>query len=128
MERVIIVDDDEDFCEWLRMGFEQSGYEVVVTGAADAAELLMKTFVPDVAVIDIRLPGMDGVSFCRMIKDNPVTAGIGVVIVSGVCKSAEDRSIAMQAGADDFLVKPFSYAEIRLRLQRLMQSPLRCRP
>lgn len=128
MERIVIVDDDEDFCEWLRMGFEQSGYEVVVTGDAPAAELLLKTFVPDAVVIDIRLPGMDGVSFCRLLRNNPRTAGIGVILVSGVCKSEEDRSNALQAGADDFLVKPFSYAEIRLRLQRLLQSPLRCRP
>jgi response regulator RpfG family c-di-GMP phosphodiesterase len=106
----LLVDDDAGLRELLRTTFE--GFEVEVEEAADAAQAAVRVAArrPDVIVLDVMMPGISGLEYCRRLKDDPETKDIGVVLLTG----SEGGSLAAadSAGADAFLAKPFSPLEL----------------
>src|SRR5262249_30965777 len=113
--RVLFVDDDASLRMLLRTTFEVIDVEIEeATCAAEAAERIANR-APDVVVLDVGLPGTDGLSFCRMLKDDPTTSQIRVVLLTG----AEAAEAARIAGADAFLRKPFSPLELLSLVERL---------
>ena len=107
--RLLVVDDDAALRILLRTTFEVVDIEVEEADSAEAAEQMIATRAPDVVVLDVGMPGMDGLTFCRRLKFDPATADIGVVLLTG-----SDRSeyVAEACGADAFLRKPFSPLEL----------------
>src|SRR5262245_10313162 len=107
--RLLLVDDDERFRALLRTTFEAVAVEVAEAGNANEATSSIAERRPDVVVLDVALPGLDGLSFCRRLKDDPATHDIGVVLLTGL-DDAERGAGA--AGADGFLQKPFRPLEL----------------
>ncbi len=103
--RLLLVDDDPGLLMLLRTTFEIVDIEVEEARSAGEAEARIAAHAPDVIVLDVAMPGMDGLSFCRALKGEPTTKGIPVVILSG-SDTGDDEARA--AGADSFLRKPFS--------------------
>jgi signal transduction histidine kinase len=111
---VLIADDEPDIRRFLRMQLE----DVDVIEASDGAEALELTRLrrPQLALLDHMMPEMDGVEVCRRIRENHSTRGVAVIILTARADEAT-KLAALQAGANDFLTKPFSTAELALRLE-----------
>ncbi|WP_029430430.1 response regulator transcription factor [Blastococcus sp. URHD0036] len=115
---VLVVDDDEDIRVSLSRGLRLSG--LAVRTAADATEALaaVAAALPDVIVLDVGLPGRDGIAVLEQLR----TDGVGVpVLVLSARSAVDDRVQGLAAGADDYLVKPFALAELVARLRALLR-------
>jgi cyclic di-GMP phosphodiesterase len=114
--RLLLVDDDSGFRALLRTTFEDVAVEVDEAGDAAEAERRIAEAPPDVMVLDVGLPGMDGVAFCRELKSDERTSSIRVVLLTGL-EDVED--VAGAAGADALLLKPFRPLELLGVVERL---------
>jgi response regulator RpfG family c-di-GMP phosphodiesterase len=114
--RLLVVDDDPALRILLRTTFEVVDIEVDEADCAEAAEQMIVDRAPDVVVLDVGMPGMDGLTFCRQLKFDPVTADIGVVLLTG---SEQVEYEAEACGADAFLRKPFSPLELLSTVERI---------
>ncbi|MEP6910647.1 MAG: response regulator [Actinomycetota bacterium] len=115
--RLLVVDDDAALRILLRTTFEVVDIDVEEADSAEAAAQRIANRPPDVVVLDVTMPGMDGVTFCRQLKSDPATAGIGVVLLTGSESGIE--SAAKECGADAFLRKPFSPLELLNAVERI---------
>jgi response regulator RpfG family c-di-GMP phosphodiesterase len=115
--RLLVVDDDAGLRALLRTTFEVFDIEMVEAENAAAAERSIREQRPDVLVLDVMMPGLDGIEFCRRLKSDPETREIGVVLLSG--SDGGTRVTADSAGADAFVPKPFSPLELLAVVERL---------
>jgi diguanylate cyclase (GGDEF)-like protein len=115
--RLLVVDDDAALRILLRTTFEVVDIEVEEADSAEAASELIASRAPNVVVLDVGMPGMDGLTFCRHLKADPATAHIGVVLLTGSDGGTEDA--AEECGADAFIRKPFSPLELLNAVERI---------
>ena len=118
--RVLIVDDDAGFRELLRTTFEVVALEVHEAESAAAANTVLEDSRPDVVVLDLLMPGIDGLAFCGRLKADPTTRDIAVVVLTGADEST--AALAAEAGADVMLRKPFSPLELLATVERLVEG------
>ena len=104
---VLVVDDDAEVRHLLRATVELAGHRVV--DAADGAEALelIKRSAPDLVLLDVRMPRLDGAELCRWIKGNPATRDVTVLMLTSASREDERRR-GLEAGADGYITKPFS--------------------
>src|SRR5258705_6252177 len=119
--RVLIVDDDQKVRELLTELIENEGYEVVSAADGGSGLELVNSFAPDVVISDVVMPVLDGIELCRKIKQEPRTADIPVLLISGLRNSAEDSIEGLTAGADDYLDVPFRTEELLVKVARLAE-------
>jgi DNA-binding response OmpR family regulator len=122
VQRVLIVEDEQHLAEGLRFNLEAEGYEaeVVDTGEAAVERLLTKPGVPfDLVVLDVMLPGLDGVEVCRQIR----SFSDAYVLMLTARSEEIDRVVGLSVGADDYLTKPFSPRELVARVKALLRRP-----
>jgi len=118
--KILVVDDEPDVLELVVFNLQASGYEVVT--ASDGNEALKKAqgIAPQLIVLDIMLPEVDGIEVCKLLRRNPATSSVPVIMLTA--KTAEiDRIIGLEIGADDYITKPFSPRELVLRIKKLLQ-------
>ena len=115
--RVLVVEDDAEIADVLRRTLRQEGHEV--RSAGDGIEALREAeeFVPDVVVLDLGLPSLDGVEVCRRLR----ASGDVPILVLTARTELEDRVEGLDAGADDYLAKPFERKELLARIRALMR-------
>jgi DNA-binding response OmpR family regulator len=115
--RVLVVEDDIDIADVLRRSLRNEGYEVKTS--ADGAEALdvAAGFVPDLVVLDLGLPGMDGVEVCRRLRSD----GDVPILMLTARTETEDRVTGLDSGADDYLTKPFERQELLARIRALLR-------
>lgn len=121
--RVLVVDDEPMMVNLLRTGLRYEGFEV--EGAAGGAEALRLAaeFRPDLVILDLMMPGVDGFEVCRRLRGDP---DIGIIMVTAKDETS-DRIAGLDLGADDYLVKPFDFDELLSRMRALLrrlQKPL----
>jgi two-component system response regulator MprA len=115
-ERVLVVDDDPPLRRMLHRSLSAEGFEVTVAPDGGAALLAAERSAPDVIVLDVALPAMDGLSVCRRLRSR----GLPTPILMLTARDAvADRVAGLEAGADDYLVKPFAIQELIARLRAL---------
>jgi len=113
--RVLVVDDEESITSFIRMGLKAKGYEVETASDGLSGVLRAKSFAPHVVVLDVMMPGMDGLEACREIKR---ALGVSVSVILLTARGeVEDRIRGLETGADDYMGKPFSFAELLARIQ-----------
>ncbi len=115
---VLIVDDDPAGQETLAGLLAGQGYELLFAGSGLEALAQAGKFNPDLMLLDVMMPGMDGFEVCRNLRANPALADIPVVIVT-VLDDRESRLLGFEAGADDFISKPFNRIELRTRVRTI---------
>ena len=116
--RILIVDDDRALRDALRRALVLGGYDTVPADSGEAALAEVTTAAPDAVVLDIGLPGIDGLEVCRRLRG----AGNRVPVLMLTARDAvSDRIDGLDAGADDYLVKPFDVGELRARLRALLR-------
>jgi DNA-binding response OmpR family regulator len=118
--KILVVDDEPEAVELVEFNLKQAGFDVVT--AADGAEALTKAraALPGLIVLDLMLPEVDGLEVCKMLRRDPATAAVPIVMVTA--KAAEiDRILGLELGADDYITKPFSPRELVLRVKNILQ-------
>ena len=115
-DRILVADDEADMNSLLAFNLNRAGFSV--TTAYDGAEAFEKArmFLPDAIVLDVRMPGLDGLSVCRQLHELPATRDIPVLIITGEGNEGT-RSESTRCGAADYLPKPFSPRELVRRVQ-----------
>ena len=121
MGTVVIADDDPDIRAMITQKLSQAGHEVTATEDGAAALAAVKRSRPDVVVLDMQMPGLSGLDVVRMIRADPTTATVPVIMVTS---HSEPQFIgeSFNSGADDFLAKPFRPRELAARIAQLMQG------
>jgi len=124
-QKILIVDDEEDIIRLLEYNLGKAGFEVISAGdGTDAVELAGRE-LPDLVILDIMLPNMDGTEALKALKKDPLTEKIPVIMLTA--KGEEiDRVLGLELGADDYMIKPFSTKELLLRVNVLLKK--RARP
>lgn len=119
LPRVLVVDDEAPLANLLASYFERAGYEVETTGDGREAVTLTRELDPAVIILDLGLPGMDGVEVCRAVR----TFSDCYVIMLTARVEEVDTLIGLSAGADDYLTKPFSPRELLARVRAMLRRP-----
>ncbi len=118
--KVLVVDDEPDAVEVIEFNLKQAGFDVIT--APDGEEALRKARAksPDLIVLDVMLPELDGFEVCKVLRRDPATAGVPIIMLTA--KAAEvDRVVGLELGADDYVTKPFSPRELVLRVRKLLE-------
>jgi DNA-binding response OmpR family regulator len=117
--RVLVVDDEEPIVELVRGYLEREGYEVDVAADGRSAVAQARARRPDVVILDLMLPGIDGLEVCRELR----TFSDAYVLMLTARSEELDRVVGLAVGADDYVVKPFSPRELVARVKALMRRP-----
>jgi len=116
--RVLVVEDEEKVANALREGLEAEQYEVVVERTGEDAFFRVKTEIFDLILLDLMLPGRDGLQILKTVREGGVKTP---VLVLTARDTLEDRVTGLDSGADDYLVKPFAFAELLARIRALLR-------
>lgn len=111
--KVLVVDDDKNICELLRLYLEKEGYNVVVSHDGEEAVVKFNALKPDIVLLDIMLPGMDGWQVCREIRKK---SNVPILMISAKGETF-DKVLGLELGADDYIVKPFDTKEVIARIK-----------
>jgi two-component system alkaline phosphatase synthesis response regulator PhoP len=120
-KKILIIEDDPGTTRFLVYTLEQEGYKVL--SVADGLEGLRQTQYehPDLIILDIMLPGMDGYEICHRLRQKPETLTVPVLIVSGRARQ-DDKNVGLRMGADDYLSKPVDPQTILAKVETLLAS------
>jgi two-component system phosphate regulon response regulator OmpR len=114
---VFVVDDDPEIRQFLQDYLSEHGYRVLVAPDGPAARALLAEQVPAVVLLDVGLPGEDGLTLARWLREH---FEVGIIMVSGAGETI-DRIVGLEVGADDYLAKPFDPRELRARLKSVLR-------
>ncbi len=124
---VLVVDDEEDILELVRYNLAKEGFQVECAATGEEAVEAARSKRPDVLVLDLMLPGIDGLEVCRRLRKDPKTEGIPVIMLTAKGEEA-DVVTGLELGADDYITKPFSprvlTARVRAVLRRKAKPPV----
>lgn len=125
-EKILIVDDDPELLRLIAYPLHQAGYKTL--GATDGAQALEKVRSerPDLMILDIMLPGPDGIEVCKQLRGNPETVTLPIIMLSALT-DVDDKIKGLEAGADEYLTKPISPKEIVVRVRALLERTARLR-
>ncbi|MGB7292928.1 MAG: response regulator transcription factor [Thermodesulfobacteriota bacterium] len=117
---VAIVDDEEDIVNLVSHHVKREGYKVKEFHNGRDFLLFLESIVPDLVILDIMLPGIDGLEICRMLKNRSRTSSIPIIMLTAKASEA-DVVVGLEIGADDYIVKPFSPREMVARVKSLLR-------
>lgn len=113
LEKVLIVDDNKNICDLLRVYLEKEGYSTIISNEGNEAMVKFNSLNPDIVLLDIMLPGMDGWQICKEIRKASDTPIIMLTAKSEIF----DKVLGLELGADDYIVKPFDTKEVLARIK-----------
>lgn len=116
MPKILVVDDEEHIVELVRFNLEREGYQVITAGDGTAAMELARSQRPDLILLDVMLPGQDGLAVCRALHQDTETRHIPVIMISARGEEL-DKILGLEMGADDYVTKPFSPRELLARVK-----------
>jgi two-component system, OmpR family, alkaline phosphatase synthesis response regulator PhoP len=125
--RLLVVEDDHDIAHLLSHSLGRAGFTVNVlhSGAEVLAEV--RRALPDLLMLDLMLPGLDGLEICRTLRGDPRTASVPIIMLTARAEES-DRIVGLELGADDYITKPFSPNEVVARVRALLRRAHRATP
>ena len=117
---ILVVDDEKAILEFIQFNLEQSGFQVTTVKTGETALKKARSIEPDLVVLDLMLPGIDGLDVCRILKSDKETEDIFVIMLTAK-GSEEDIVKGLELGADDYLTKPFSPKVLVARIKALIR-------
>lgn len=120
VKRVIIVEDEETLANNLADKMQSEGFSVITVANGEQGLDLIRAEKPHLIILDIMLPGLDGLSICRMVRNDPATARIPIIMLTA--RGTEvDKIVGLESGADDYIVKPFGLGEFLARVRAVLR-------
>jgi len=117
---ILVIDDEPDLLELVEFNLKKDGYEVIVAKNGQAGLEIAQKHLPDLIVLDLMMPGIDGLEVCRQLRSDERTRQTPMIMLTA--KSAEaDRIVGLELGADDYVTKPFSPRELIARVRALLR-------
>ena len=121
-ELVLIIEDDLDISELVQFNLEREGFRVIVAGDGELGVAQAVKEKPDLIILDLMLPGLDGLSVCKSLRANIQTRDIAIVMLTAKGEES-DIVVGLEVGADDYLSKPFSPKELVARVKAVLRRP-----
>jgi diguanylate cyclase (GGDEF)-like protein len=120
MPSVLVVDDDPDIARFIEINLRLEGYDVRTAYDAEQALVYIGVELPDLVLLDVMMPKIDGVELCRQLRADPATATMPVIMLTAKSMSA-DKVVGLTAGADDYIIKPFDTLELVARVRSTLR-------
>lgn len=118
--KILVVDDEPDALELISFNLKNAGLDVVTASDGETALQRARAHLPDLILLDLMLPEVDGLEVCKILRRDPATAALPIIMVTA--RAAEmDRVLGLELGADDYVTKPFSPRELVLRVKNLLR-------
>lgn len=117
-ERVLVVDDERQIRDLLGEFLEREGYEVFLASAGEEAIELAERKIPHAILLDVKMPGIDGIEVCKRLKAEPKTQFIPVIMITGY---VDNKMVAIESGADDFVNKPIDLVALAVRVKSILR-------
>lgn len=118
--KVLVVDDEKDIVDLVRHHLEKEGFHCLQASDGGAALRLARESRPDLLILDLMLPGLDGLEVCRRLRREPPTARLPIIMLTAKAEEV-DRIVGLEVGADDYIVKPFSPRELVARVKAILR-------
>ncbi len=119
-EKILVVDDEKDIVELLQYNLEKEGYKITAASSGEECLEKIKTDLPDLILLDLMLPKIDGLEVSKILKNNPQTSNIPIIMLTA--KGAEtDIVLGLELGADDYITKPFKVRELLARVKAVLR-------
>lgn len=119
-EKILVVDDEEDILELVRYNLAKERYQVTCALSGEIALEKAREERPDLILLDLMLPGLDGLTVCRELKHDPVTSSTPIIMLTAKGEEA-DIVVGLELGADDYIVKPFSPRVLQARIKAVLR-------
>lgn len=119
-KHILVVDDEPAILDLLRINLEDQGYRITTVKSGEEALKKIRSFLPDLIILDLMLPGIDGLEICRLLKAKPETKEILILMLTAK-GSENDIVIGLELGADDYFTKPFSPRVLVARIKALLR-------
>ena len=117
---ILVIDDEKDLIELLSYNLGKEGYDVIAASDGQAGLDVVKKHRPDLVVLDVMMPGLDGLQVCQRLRADPRTGRVPIIMLTA--KATEtDRIVGLELGADDYVTKPFSPREVIARVKAVMR-------
>jgi two-component system response regulator RpaA len=120
LSRILVIDDDQAIAELVKVNLELSGHQVVTANDGIKGLALAQQNRPDMIILDIMMPDLDGFTVCQRLRQNPNTQHIPVLMLTALGMT-KDKVTGFDSGADDYLVKPFEIPELQVRVRALLR-------
>ncbi len=118
-KRILVVDDEPDAVELVGFNLKAAGFDVITAEDGESALSKARQFAPDLIVLDLMLPAVDGLEVCKILRKNQATSCLPIIMLTA--RAGEiDRVLGLELGADDYVTKPFSPRELVLRIKNLL--------
>lgn len=123
-EKILIVEDEEDILELIKYNLAKEGYQVSTAMTGEEAVKMARKVVPDLILLDIMLPGMDGLEVCRLLKHEATTMKVPIIMLTAKGEES-DIVTGLEIGADDYMTKPFSPKIVIARVRNIIRRKRR---
>ena len=117
---ILVIDDEKDLIELVRYNLEKEGFDVIAATDGQSGLDVIKRHRPDLVVLDLMMPGLDGLQVCQRLRSDPRSGRIPVIMLTAKATEA-DRVVGLELGADDYITKPFSPREVVARVKAVLR-------
>jgi len=124
--KVLVIDDEENIIEFIRLGLRYEGFQVDSASDGEQGVIAAQRTNPDLVILDVMMPGIDGLEVCRRLRANPTTHDVPILMLTAK-DEVKDRIIGLKTGADDYLTKPFDFDELLERIRAILRRQNRSR-
>lgn len=119
-ETILVIEDEKNILELLKYNLEQESFQVQTSNRGDLGLEQARKIKPDLILLDLMLPGLDGMEVCKILKQNEKTASIPIIMLTAKSQEA-DKVVGLELGADDYVTKPFSPRELTARVKAVLR-------
>lgn len=118
--KVLVIDDEENIIEFIRLGLRYEGFQVESASNGEVGITSAQRINPDLVILDVMMPGIDGLEVCRRLRANPITQDVPILMLTAK-DEVRDRITGLKTGADDYLTKPFDFDELLERIRAILR-------
>lgn len=119
-DKILIVDDEKDIVKMIDYSLQKEGFRTIAAYDGEEAIELVKKDHPDLVILDLMLPGVDGLDVCKILKKEETTASMPIIMLTAKTKEP-DKIVGLELGADDYITKPFSPRELIARIKAVLR-------
>ena len=120
--KIVIVDDDENLRKMLKIRLEAKGYDAIEAESGEYALEIINKEKPDLILLDIAMPDMDGYEVCKLLKENEETKNIPIIFLTGLGGNLENKLQSLMVGGADYIQKPFDGNELLKRIKKILNG------